>query len=136
MRGALCARKECILDLAGLSNSKVEVNIMARKERVVFDRLNGASEVQQIHGMPNINLDFPTILKLKDWRGLITNFTDRPVSKRTAIFSAQSARVSDSDSISPPLSRKEKRKLYNCGDKFVTLEDMPTWEAKPIPTGI
>ncbi|MCG8623318.1 MAG: hypothetical protein MJE68_15170 [Proteobacteria bacterium] len=66
MRGALCARKECILDLAGLSNSKVEVNIMARKERVVFDRLNGASEVQQIHGMPNINLDFPTILKLKD----------------------------------------------------------------------
>ena len=35
---------------------------MARKERVVIDRLNGASEVQQIHGMPN-NLGFPTIIK-------------------------------------------------------------------------
>jgi hypothetical protein len=60
-------------------------------------------------------------------------------------FSALTSLVSqaqDSNSISlnrPPLSRKEKRRLYNCGDNFVTLEEISTWDkwlAKPMPTGI
>ena len=36
------------------------------------------------------------------------------------------------------LSLEEKRKLYHCGDNFVTLSQIPTWDKEmeiPVPTG-
>ena len=36
------------------------------------------------------------------------------------------------------LSLEEKRRLYSCGDNFVTLDQIPTWDKelrKPVPIG-
>ncbi len=104
---------------------------MAGEKLVVVDsRLNSATEVQQTHDTPS-DPSFPISYY---YYYLIYCIA-------THIFNTdQSSLVSqaqDSNSISlnrPPLSRKEKRKLYNCGDNFVALEEISTWDKKPIPT--